>query len=48
MTNVAATPTGATALVAHAVPSGTYYVRVHAMAAGGLRSTSREVVVIVP
>lgn len=48
MSNVAATPTGATALVAHAVPSGTYYVRVHAMAAGGLRSTSREVVVIVP
>ena len=48
MSNVAATPTGATALVAHAVPPGTYYVRVHAIAPGGLRATSREVVVIVP
>jgi hypothetical protein len=48
MSDVAAMPTGGTSLVANTVPSGTYYLRVHAVAGGGLRSTSRELVVVVP
>ncbi|MCC7178038.1 MAG: fibronectin type III domain-containing protein [Acidobacteria bacterium] len=48
LSDVAVMPTGSTGLVAVGVPAGTYYVRVHALTAAGLRSTSRELVVIVP
>jgi len=47
LANIVTTTTAATSLVANGVPSGTYYVRVRALASGGT-SVSNELVVMVP
>jgi hypothetical protein len=48
LTDIASIDTTQPGLSGNGVPPGTYYVRVKAVAANGLSSTSRELVIIVP